>query len=182
MAVSCPHTYSLGSHNSQVLPLVTRGLLPHVLKSIHKTYLHISQLYVVLKEKLFQSHKKLSAIWGNVTLHHPSLPFPKKTSFLQFGQVVNIQGHLFEKISLICFSPLSPQAEQKEDDEHFANHLQMYVSRTFTKAKKSVICAEYPMSSKFHLSKWKTYFFQFIDKFLKIEEVEYLIHYVKFEM
>ena len=28
----------------------------------------------------------------------------------------------------------------------------------------------------------KTYFSQFIDKFLKIEEVEYLIHYVKFKM
>ena len=38
------------------------------------------------------------------------------------------------------------------------------------------------MSSKFHLSKWKTYFSQFIDKFLKTEEVEYLIHYVKFKM
>ena len=125
---------------------------------------------------------KLSAIWGNLTLHRSCLLLPKKTSFLQFGQVENMHGHLFEKIFLVCFSPLSPQAEQKEDDEHFANHLQMYVSRTFTKAKKSVICAEYPMSSKFHLSKWKTYFSQFIDKFLKIEEVEYLIHYVKFKM
>ena len=38
------------------------------------------------------------------------------------------------------------------------------------------------MSSKFHLPKWKTYFSQFTDKFLKIEEVEYLIHYVKFKM
>ena len=38
------------------------------------------------------------------------------------------------------------------------------------------------MSSKFHLSKWKIYFSQFIDKFLKIEAVEYLIHYVKFKM
>ena len=38
------------------------------------------------------------------------------------------------------------------------------------------------MSLKFHLSKWKPYFSQFIDKFLKIEEVEYLIHYVKFNM
>ena len=118
---------------------------------------------------------------GNLTQHHPSFP-SKKTSFLQFGQVDNIHRHLFEKAFLICFSFLSPQAEQKEDDEHFANHLQMYVSRTFTKAKKSVICAEYPMSSKFHLSKWKTYFSQFIDKYLKIEEVEYLIHYVKFKM
>ena len=40
----------------------------------------------------------------------------------------------------------------------------------------------HPISSKFHLSKWKTYFPQFIDKFFKIEEVEYLIHYVKFNM
>ena len=38
------------------------------------------------------------------------------------------------------------------------------------------------MSSKFHLSKWKTCFSQFIDKFLKIEEVEYLIHYAKLKM
>ena len=38
------------------------------------------------------------------------------------------------------------------------------------------------MSSKFHLSKWKTYFPQFIDKLLKIEEVKYLIYYVKFKM
>ena len=80
------------------------------------------------------------------------------------------------------FGLLSPQAKQKDDDEHFANHLQIYVSRTFTKTERSVICAEYPVSSKFHLSKWKTYFSQFIDKFLKIEKVEYLIHYVKFKM
>ena len=80
------------------------------------------------------------------------------------------------------FGLLSPQAKQKDDDEHFANHLQIYVSRTFTKAERSVICAEYPVSSKFHLSKWKTYFSQFIDKLLKIEEVEYLTHDVKFKM
>ena len=36
------------------------------------------------------------------------------------------------------------------------------------------------MSSKFHLSKWKIYFSQFIEKFLKIEED--LIHYVKFKI
>ena len=93
MAVSCPHTFSLRSHNSKVLPLVTRGLLPHVLKSIHRICLHSMQLYGVLKnskggggiiqisqkEKLFQSHKKLRAIWGNLTLYHPSLPLSKKT-------------------------------------------------------------------------------------------------------
>ena len=120
---------------------------------------------------------KLSAIWGNLSLHHSCLPLPKKTSFLQFGQVESIHGHLFEKIFLVCISPLSPQTEYKKDDEHFANHLQMYLSRTFSKAKNSVICSEYPMRSKFHLSKWETYFSQFIDKYLKIEEVEYLIHY-----
>ena len=80
----------------------------------------------------------------------------------------------------IC--PLYPQVEWKEDDEHFVNHLQIYVSRTFPKAKKSTLCTEYPMSSKFHLSKWKAYFSQFPDKFLKIEEVGQLIYYVKFKM
>ena len=81
----------------------------------------------------------------------------------------------FKKTFLICFSHLSSQAEQKDDDEYFANHLQMYLSRTFTKAKKSVLCEEYPMSPKFHSTKWKTYFSQFTDEFLKNEEVEYLL-------
>ena len=52
----------------------------------------------------------------------------------------------------------------------------------FLRPKKSAICAEYSMSSKFYLSKWKTYFSHFTDKFLKFEEVGYLIHYVKFKM
>ena len=157
MEASCPHTFFLGSHNSQVLLLVTRGLLPHILKSILKICLHSTQLYGVLKNRkrrIFLVSLKLSAIWGNLTLHHSCLPLPKKTSFLQLGQVENIHEHLFEKIFLICFIPLSPQAEQKEDDEHFASHLQIYLSRTFTKTKK----------------------------FLKTEEVEYLIHYVQFKM
>ena len=38
------------------------------------------------------------------------------------------------------------------------------------------------MGSKFHISQWKTYFTQFTDKFLKLEEIEYLVHYIKFEM
>ena len=148
MAASCPHTFFLGSHNSQVLPLVTRGLLPHVLKSIHKICLHSTQLYGVLKNSkrgggIIQISQKeelslLSAIWGNLTLDHPCLPLPKKTSFLQFVQVDNIHGHLFEKIFLVYFSPLSPQAEQKEDGEHFANHLQMYVSRTLVSRPKNL--------------------------------------------
>ena len=65
---------------------------------------------------------------------------------------------------------------------YFEINLHWLLSRTFTKAKKFVLCAEYPMSSKSHLSKWKTYFSQFIEKFLKIQEVEYLINYVKFKM
>ena len=92
---------------------------------------------------LFKFHKrrnlvslKLSTTWGSLTLHHSCLLLPKKTFFLQFGQVENIHGHLFGKIFLVCFSPLSSQAEYKEYDERFANHLQIYVGRTFTKAKK----------------------------------------------
>ena len=91
--VLCPHTFSLGSRNCQVLPLVTRRLLPHFLKSIHKIYLHSTQLYGVLKngkkgggiiqisqnEKHFWSHRKLSAVRGNLTLHYPFLLLLKKT-------------------------------------------------------------------------------------------------------
>ena len=130
------------------------------------------------KVETFLVSLKLKAIWGNLALNHSSLPLPLNTSFVQFGQVENIRGHLFEKIFLVCFSPLSPQAEKKEDYEHFVNHFQMYVSRTFIKAKKSVIWVEYPMSSKFYLSKRGRYFSQFIDKYLKIEEVKYPIHYL----
>ena len=40
------------------------------------------------------------------------------------------------------------------------------------------------MSLKLYLSQWKIYFSQFIliDKYLKFTEMEYLIHYAKFEM
>ena len=84
------------------------------------------------KGEAFLVSLKLSAIWGNLALHHSCQPLPKKTSFLQFDQVEYMRGHLFQKIFLVCFSPLSPQAEYKEEVEHFANHPQMYVSRTFT--------------------------------------------------
>ena len=142
--------------------LVTRGLLPHVLESIHKIYL----LYCKAFSK---TAKEGVGLFVSPFITLPCSFQKRPSSFLHFGQVENIHGTYLKKNFLICFSPLSLQAEQKEDDEHFANHLQMYVSRTFTKAKKSVICSEYPMSSKFHLSKWKSYFSQFIDKFLKIE-------------
>ena len=102
---------------------------------------------------LFKFHKRrnfLSLIknhvlfGGNLTLYHPSLLISKKVFlFPSFWPSRECKWHLFEKNFLICFSPLSPQAEWKEDDEHFANHLQMYVSKTFTKTKKSVLCPEY---------------------------------------
>ena len=93
-------------------------------------------------------------------------PFQKwPYSFLQFGQVETIHGQLHEKKLPDLFYPLFLQAEQKEDDEHFANHLQMYVRRT--KAKKSLLCAEYPSkSSKFHLSKLENIFFTIYWQFI----------------
>ena len=95
MAVSCPYTFSVGSHNYQVFPLVTIGLLPQVLESIHKIYVLSTQHLIVRgsknskggggiieisqKEKLFKFHKKLSAIWGNLTLYHSfHAPFKKE--------------------------------------------------------------------------------------------------------
>ena len=101
MAASCPHTVFLGSHigshNSWVLRLVTRGLLPNVLTSIHKICLHRTQLFgllktakeggdysIFIKGETFLVSLKLSAIRGNITLHHSCLPLPKNTSFLQF--------------------------------------------------------------------------------------------------
>ena len=45
--------------------------------------------------------------------------------------------------------------------------------------KNPVVCAKFPLGSKFYFSKWKTFFTQFIDKFLKFEEVEYLTHHIK---
>ena len=46
----------------------------------------------------------------------------------------------------------------------------MYVSKTFTKAKKSVLCAEYPSNElKIPYIQMENIFSQFINKFLKIE-------------
>ena len=101
------------------------------------------------RRNFFSVLKKLSAIWSNLTLHHLSLSL----SFSLAKYRICMSTYV-KKIFLICFSPLFPQAEQKEDDEHFASHLQIYLSRTFTKTRK----------------------------FLKIEEVEYLIHYAKFKV
>ena len=59
----------------------------------------------------------------------------------------------------------------------------MYVSRTFAIAKKSVLCVEYPSNEiKIPFIQMENIFSQFIDKFFKIEEVEYVVHYVKFNM
>ena len=54
-------------------------------------------------------------------------------------------------------------------------------SRAFGKAKYYVVCTEFPMDSKFQ---WKIHFSQFIFiyKYLKFKEIEYFIHYIKFEM
>ena len=43
-------------------------------------------------------------------------------------------------------------------------------------------CPKFPIGSKLYFYQLKTYFSQFIDKFLKFEEMEYLITHVKFEM
>ena len=47
--------------------------------------------------------------------------------------------------------------------------------RAFSKAKNSVVCAEFPMGSKSHFSQWNIYFSQFLNKFLKFEEIKNLI-------
>ena len=57
-------------------------------------------------------------------------------------------------------------------------------SRAFPKATIFVVCTEFPVGSKSHFSQWKINFSQFIfiDKCLKSNEIEYFIHYIKFEM
>ena len=56
------------------------------------------------------------------------------------------------------------------------------MSMVFPKVKYSVLCAKFQMGSKFHFSQWKTYFSKFINKLQKFEEMEQLIHHIKFEM
>ena len=48
--------------------------------------------------------------------------------------------------------------------------------------KNSQVCAKFPVDSKFYFSQLKTYISQFIDKFLKFEEIESGIHHVKIEI
>ena len=148
MAASCPQTFFLDSNDFQVLPLVIRRLLPHILNLSTK---FVYKVLTCMGSKKQQRRGwdysnftkgetslvslKLSAIWNNLTLHHSCLSLPKNTSFFQFGQLENICWHSLEKIFLVCFSPLSPHAGQKEVDEHFANHLQMYVGRPLLRPK-----------------------------------------------
>ena len=57
-------------------------------------------------------------------------------------------------------------------------------SRAFSKITISVVCTKFPVGSQFYFSEWKINFSQFIfiDKYLKCKEIEYFIHYIKFEM
>ena len=57
-------------------------------------------------------------------------------------------------------------------------------SRVFPEAKYSVVCTEFPIGSNFNLSHWKIHFskFIFIDKYRKPKEIQYFIHYNKFEV
>ena len=48
--------------------------------------------------------------------------------------------------------------------------------------KNSQVCAKFPIDAKFYFSQSKTYISQFIDKFLKFEEIENGIHHVKIEI
>ena len=84
-------TFSSRSHNCQVLSMVTKGLLHSKIypQNLSSQYLVVwgsknskeggAIIQTSQKEKPFQSHKKLSAIWGNLTFHHHSLPLPRKT-------------------------------------------------------------------------------------------------------
>ena len=65
-----------------------------------------------------------------------------------------------------------------------ANVIYSLTSRAFPEVKKSVVCAEFPISSKFHFFQWKIYFpkYIFMDKYLKFKGIEYVIHHVKFEI
>ena len=66
------------------------------------------------KGETFLVSLKLSDIWSNLTLHHSCLPLPKETSLLDFGQVENIRGHLFEKIFLYFLVPYSYRQSRKK--------------------------------------------------------------------
>ena len=123
-----PYTFSLGSHNYQVLLLVTRGLLPHVLESIHKIYLLFTHHLIVRGSKkqqrrgvgLFKFHKRRNFFSLLKTTGYISpcitLPCPvqkRPSSFLHFGQLENIHGTYLNKNFLICFSSLSPQSRKR---------------------------------------------------------------------
>ena len=42
------------------------------------------------------------------------------------------------------------------------------INRTVPSAKIYVVFAEFPMGLKFHFFQWKTYFSQFVDKFVNL--------------
>ena len=69
---------------------------------------------------------------------------------------------------------------------YFRQMLDRYslASRAFPKTKNPVVCTEFSVGSKLHFFQWKISFCQFIfiDEYLIFEGIEYLIHYIKFEL
>ena len=59
----------------------------------------------------------------------------------------------------------------------------MYISKTFTKAKRSALCTEYPSNELNPIyPHGKLIFDNLLINSSKIYEVEYLIHYLNFNM
>ena len=116
-------------------------------------------------------------------MHHSCLSLSNKTSFFQFRQVENIHGYLKKSFRFVLVPyPHRQSTKRMMNFLLIISRCMQAVGPLLAKAKKSLICAKYPMSSKFYLLKWKRYFSQFIGKYLKIEQVEYLFHYFKFKM
>ena len=113
MAVSCPlHIFprklkllSLTLGDERALP-PRPGIYPQNLSIIY-TALNYKGFWKTAKERVgllktkgetFLVSQKLRAIWGNLTLYHPSLPLSKKTFlFPSFWPGKKYTWHLFEK-------------------------------------------------------------------------------------
>ena len=123
-SIMASHIFSC--HQGMPCPLVTRGLPPHVLnfmKSIHKVCLHSTWLYGVLKYSergsgIFHILQKeelslLSAIWGNLILHHPCLPIPKKPLSFSFAKQIIYMGTYLKKSFCFFLVPNSHRQSRK---------------------------------------------------------------------
>ena len=111
-----------------------------------------------------------SVLFGRATVRMVMIVF----EYYQLVQARILTKELPHSVGLLIITPWSSSVWRQTGNS---------ISRAFPQVKNSMVMgSRFSMGSKFYFSQWKTYFFQFVDKFFKFEYMEYIFCHVKFKM